>query len=150
MIEDSELHGIEVIARGVYVVDDKILLCYGKKSGIAYLPGGHVEFQETARQALVREIQEELGQSSSAGTYLGTCEHQFLQEGKPHTEINLVFKLEVPALQPQQDEPHAEESWIGFCWQPIDQLDKVHFEPQKLGEALKEWLAKPGQHLEIV
>lgn len=148
-MEDDELHGIEVIARGVCVVDDKILLCQGKKSGIAYLPGGHVEFQETARQALVREIQEELGQSSTAGDYLGTCEHQFLQNGKPHTEVNLVFKFEVPALQPR-NKPEAKESWIGFLWQPVDQLDAVHFEPKGLGKVLKDWIAKPGRHLEIV
>ena len=64
---------IEVITRGVCVMDNQLLLCFGRKSGIAYLPGGHIDFGETGRQALVREIQEELGRTSQAGRFLGCC-----------------------------------------------------------------------------
>ncbi len=91
---------VEVIARGVCVIDGQLLLCHGKKAALTYLPGGHIEFRETARQALVREIKEEMGRDAEAGRFLGCCEHAFVQKGKPHAEINLVFELSIPSLTP--------------------------------------------------
>jgi 8-oxo-dGTP diphosphatase len=138
---------VEVIARGVCVVKKQILLCFGRKSGIAYLPGGHIDFGETARQALVREIQEELGCASQAGRFLGCCEHRFVQNGEEKAEINLVFELTVEGISP--DKPlSATEDWIGFKWHPLDGLATARFEPARLGAVLSDWLTHPGQHLE--
>ena len=138
---------VEVIARGVCVRENQILLCFGRKSGIAYLPGGHIDFGETARQALVREIREELGCASEAGHFLGCCEHRFLQQGEQKAEINLVFELTVEGISPGKPLTPAEE-WIGFKWHPLDQLATARFEPAHLGAALPAWLVHPGGHLE--
>ena len=137
---------IEVIARGVCVKDGKILLCFGRKSGIAYLPGGHIDFGENGQQALEREIEEEMGLNSVARQFLGCCEHWFMQKGKRHAEVNLVYLLDLPGVDPAK-EPEAAESWIGFMWQPLDKLDKVRFEPAELGTKLEEWIKSPGEHL---
>ena len=92
-LKEYELAGIETIARGVCVRDGKLLLCRAKGGSSTYLPGGHIEFGETGRQALVREVKEELGVESSTGQFLGVVENSFLQHGKPHAEINLVYEL---------------------------------------------------------
>ncbi len=138
---------IEVIARGVCVKQGKILLCFGRDSGIAYLPGGHIDFGEKGRQALEREIEEEMGVTSEARQFLGCCEHWFMQDEKRHAEINLVYHLDMPGLDPNQ-EPKALESWIGFMWHPLKELGDVNFEPAEMGACLAEWLAHPGGHLE--
>jgi len=137
---------IEVIARGVCVKNDKILLCFGRKSGIAYLPGGHIDFGENGKQALEREIEEEMGLKAEAGQFLGCCEHWFMQNEKRHAEINLVFMLDIPGIDPQAD-PSAQENWIGFMWQPINRLDEACFEPAELGLKLEEWLKSPGGYI---
>lgn len=142
----NEPASIEVIARGVCIVDDHILLCYGKRSALTYLPGGHIEFRETARQALEREIAEELGRASTAGRFLGCCEHTFLQNGEPHAEINLVFELTIPGLAPGAP-VEAAEAWIGFRWQPLDELRAARMEPAVLCDALAVWLQHPGGHV---
>ena len=67
---EYELAGIEVIARGVCVQEGKILLCRAKGGATTYLPGGHVEFGETGRQALVREVKEEMGVDAETGAVL--------------------------------------------------------------------------------
>ncbi len=142
----NEPASIEVIARGVCIVDDHILLCHGKRSTLTYLPGGHIEFRETARQALEREIAEELGRASTAGRFLGCCEHAFLQNGEPHAEINLVFELTIPGLAPGAP-VEAAEAWIGFRWQPLDELRAARMEPAVLCDALAVWLQHPGGHV---
>lgn len=142
----NEHSPVEVIARGVCVVDGHILLCHGKRSALTYLPGGHIEFRETARQALEREIAEELGRASTAGRFLGCCEHAFLQNGEPHAEINLVFDLAIPGLAPGAPVVAA-EAWIGFRWQPLDALHEARLEPAPLCGALAGWLQHPGGHV---
>jgi 8-oxo-dGTP pyrophosphatase MutT (NUDIX family) len=136
---------VEVIARGVCVVDGQVLLCHGKTASLTYLPGGHVEFRETARQALVREIKEELGRDAEAGRFLGCCEHAFVQKGAPHAEINLIFELTIPGLAPGAP-VEAAEAWIGFRWQPQDKLDEAALEPAPLRKLVAEWLKAPGGH----
>ena len=136
---------VEVIVRGVCVVDGELLLCHGKKVSLTYLPGGHIEFRETARQALVREIKEEMGRDAEAGRFLGCCEHAFVQKGMPHAEINLVFELHIPGLKPGSPVVAAEE-WIGFQWQPLEKLDEANLEPAPLRELIGAWLKHPGGH----
>jgi len=116
-------------------MDGQILLCHGKGGSRTYLPGGHVEFGETARQALVRELAEETGRKAEAGCFLGCCEHTFIQGGAPRAEINLVFELTVEGVSPQAPVVAAED-WIAFRWHPLDQLTDAHFEPAALGAQL--------------
>ena len=119
-MNEYELAGIEVIARGVCVQEGEILLCRAKGGATTYLPGGHVEFGETGRQALVREIKEELGLDAQAGAFLGVVENAFLQHGKPHAEINLVY-----ALSLAEGETTAQEDWIEFEWRALSNLDDL-------------------------
>jgi len=142
----SKKNKVEVIARGVCIKCGKILLCYGRKSGVAYLPGGHIDFGESGQTALEREITEELGVKSNAGALIGCCEHGFLQSGEPHAEINLIYQLEIPDLEPEE-QPQAVESWIGFMWQPLDKMADVHFEPAALSHEIEDWLTDGGGHL---
>lgn len=74
---------IEVIARGVWIVGQQVLLCRNRKHGHVFLPGGHVEFGESAAEALAREFLEETGQRVRIGTFLGGVEASFIQRRKP-------------------------------------------------------------------
>ena len=136
-MKEYELAGIETIARGVCVIDGKILLCKAKGGKTTYLPGGHIEFGETGRQALVREIREELGLDSTIGAFLGVVENSFLQHGKPHAEINLVYELSLAA-----GEARAKEDWIEFEWRPLSDLGDL------LPEAFRKLGADPAARFE--
>ena len=120
-MREYELAGIEIIARGVCVQEGNILLCRAKGGATTYLPGGHVEFGETGRQALVREVEEEMGVDAETGAFLGVVENAFQQHGKPHAEINLVYELKLPADTP----PCAREDWIAFEWRDLAHLDDL-------------------------
>ena len=135
-LKEYELAGIETIARGVCVRDGKLLLCRAKGGSSTYLPGGHIEFGETGRQALVREVKEELGVESSTGAFLGVVENAFLQHGKPHAEINLVYELELGTGNGERGTGNGElpslnsqEDWIEFEWCDLNRLDEANLLP---------------------
>lgn len=132
-IREYELAGIETIARGVCVRDGKLLLCRAKGGSTTYLPGGHIEFGETGRQALVREIREELGVEARAGAFLGAVENSFIQHGKPHAEINLVYAVEI-----SEGELRSQEDWIEFEWCDLGRLDSANLLPSNF-RRLADW-----------
>ena len=129
---EYELAGIETIARGVCIQNGKVLLCKAKGGSSSYLPGGHIEFGETGRQALIRELKEEMGISATVGAFLGIVENQFQQHGKPHAEINLVYRLSVP----EGTSARAREDWIEFEWRELAEIDSAHLLPGEMKKFL--------------
>lgn len=129
-MNEYEISGIESIARGVAIVDGKILLCRAKGGKTSYLPGGHIEFGETGREALEREIREELGVAAKTGRFLGVVENSFFQHEKPHSEINLVYEL----IFTSPVEAKAVEDWIEFEWVKLEDLDSAKILPEVFNE----------------
>ncbi len=132
-LREYELAGIETIARGVCVRDGKILLCRAKGGSSTYLPGGHIEFGETGRQALQREILEEIGAEATVGRFIGVVENSFMQHGKPHSEINLVYEFDMDA-----ESVCAKEDWIEFEWRDIGELADANLLPEAF-RRLESW-----------
>lgn len=80
---------IEVVA-GVIYKDDKFLIAQRnlKKSqgGLWEFPGGKLEPNETAEDALKREIKEEFDADIEVGNYIGESVHHY-----PEKDIKLMF-----------------------------------------------------------
>ena len=135
----TEKH-IETIARGVCVVDGKVLLCLPKDRSYSYLPGGHIEFGETGREALVREMKEETGLDATAGRLLGVVESRFVQKGEPHSEINLIYemKIELPTAVDgsRRQSIAALEDWICFDWGDCGKIDDARLLPPEMKRQL--------------
>ncbi len=140
---------IETIARGVCVVDGKVLLCRGKGLNSTYLPGGHIEFGEKGAEALVREMKEETGLDAVAGKLLGVVENSFMQKGQRHCEINLVYEMSLKdagttscrpsaagcSADPRSvDQLAACEDWIEFEWRPISDLPAANLLPAEMAK----------------
>lgn len=128
----AEKH-IETIARGVCVRNGKVLLCYPRDRSYSYLPGGHIEFGETGREALVREMKEETGLDATAGDLLGVVESSFVQKGEKHCEINLIYAMEVKVKgEGEQRNVSSCEDWICFDWADCDKIDSVNLLPPEM------------------
>ena len=123
----------EVIVRGVCLRGGRVLLCAPADGARAYLPGGHIEPGEGARDALVREMREELGLEASAGAFLGAVEHHFGEGEHAVFEINLLFAMELPA---SVEVPVSAEPWISFFWCDLPALGHSRLEPWPLRTAL--------------
>ena len=130
---------VEILARGVHVLDGHLLVCRTKGAHNTYLPGGHVDFGEGAKLALVREIMEEMGRKASVSRFLGGCDHSFMQKGEEHSEINLVFEMHVEGLV-AGTVPESQEDHIEFFWVELDRVAESNLEPAILRSCLKDWL----------
>jgi len=88
---------IHLIARGVLISDGNIILCRVKGKDWYFLPGGHVENGESSKEALLRELREEIGEKDYKITsFIGVCENIFpLDEEMFQQEVNIIFKVEV-------------------------------------------------------
>lgn len=133
-------HVIEVIARAI-ITDEgntKILFCAPKSLEYFYLPGGHVEFGETAESALVRELFEETGADASEAEFcpIGTVENIFTQMGVSHHEINLLF--EVKGVFPGNEEVPSSEEEIVFQWHERADIPTLPVFPEKVKEMLSQ------------
>ena len=126
-------HHIETIARGVCILDGKVLLCLPKDRSYSYLPGGHIEFGETGREALVREMKEETGLDATAGDLLGVVESSFVQKGEKHCEINLIYEMKLrDEGRGMRDEVKSCEDWICFDWVDCDKIDSANLLPPEM------------------
>ncbi|MFN7022717.1 MAG: NUDIX hydrolase [Phycisphaerales bacterium] len=135
-------HHIELIVRGVWVHDGKVLLCRNVGKGYLYLPGGHIEFGESAANALKREFLEECGVEVDVRGLILATEGAFEAGKRWHHEINLVFQCSARNIKVKSREPE-----IAFDW--VDLAAVVDLDLRPLG--VKAWLAAgPGQRVEWV
>ncbi len=136
-----------IIARAIIMDNDHMLACVGKKKNQnkrthLFLPGGHVEHKEPIKDALIRELEEELGMKSSIVRFLGVEEYSFDSEdsSKCHLhELNFYFEVFVPGLSsaiiPKSPEDHTE-----FVWITPEDLEGSTFYPNGLKPILQHWL----------
>ena len=90
---------VRALALGIVRSADKILVSEGydpTTKKLFYRPlGGGIEFQEHAKDAVLREFKEELGVSVSEPVMLGFLENIFTYDGEPGHELVIVFEVKL-------------------------------------------------------
>ena len=126
-----------LLARAVIRDAGHVLLVRADGQSHTFLPGGHVEDGEGLAACLRRELQEELGVTTSIGRYRGAVEHQWWRDGDRQYELNHCFAVEAPALT-AETAPVAREDYLTFSWVPVDQaaLAEVDLHPLPLRRLL--------------
>lgn len=120
-------HRVRPIAICVFWKDDSILVLEGHdavKGETFYRPlGGGIEFGEYSREAVAREIYEELGAEVRDLRFLGVIENVFRYEGEPWHEIVLVYggKLADARLYDVQEMEGCEDGSVAMkvLWKPL-------------------------------
>ena len=127
-----------------------VLLCQNRKRGYFYLPGGHVEFGESAAEAVARELMEEAGKRIKVGLCVWVDEHVFTQKRKRRHEVNMLFGavLAGPAPVRSGEAPApvpSRESAIAFNWVPVRKLGGLDLRPPHHAVAILQHARQPGQ-----
>jgi mutator protein MutT len=118
--------------------DGKVLLARrarGDQAGKWDLPGGFVEAEETAEEALAREVQEEVGCRIDLYGVLGV----FRQTGGSYgPSLNIHFRA-VPLSEPHTTDEVSEIAWFGR--EDLPPADAIAFENDI--QALERWKILP-------
>ncbi|WKW51395.1 NUDIX domain-containing protein [Rhodomicrobium lacus] len=131
----SGANTIEVIARAVIRRGDQVLLCQMKEgANWWFLPGGHVEFGELVKEALLRELEEELGlRQVTIKSLIGTVENKFPVGDRIQHELNLVFEVE----ETEEQLIESREVHLEFAFLDVNETLIL---PTALQNGLLEWL----------
>lgn len=121
---------IEFIARAVIVERGHVLLCQNRKRGYFYLPGGHIEFGESAALAAARELMEEAGLTIKPRECLCVQEHVFTQKGKRRHEVNVLLRAGISGKRKALAPVKSLEEHIAFSWVAVGDLKSIDLRPE--------------------
>jgi len=95
-------------------------------AGFHRLIGGSVEFGETHRDAIIRELREELDANIHELTLLGPVESIFREDGRPGHEIVFLYtgRLDPPPAARGATLTEADGSILPVVWRPISDDDE--------------------------
>jgi len=122
------------VGGGVLIFNDKghVLLmkrALGAKNEAGYWckPGGTIEFGETAEEAMIREIKEELDIDIEITGFVNFTNHLIKKENQHWIALNFIAKIVGGKLKNMEPHKHEEIAWFD--------LDNL---PEKLTQTAKE------------
>ena len=130
------LKGSKILA---YKVEDKV-----EKRSFYRLIGGHIDFGESASDALKREFKEEIDEEIQIVKKLDVFENIFTYKGKSQHEFVSLFEIKFLSEKPYSknviighEGPHRtfKAKWIDF--RDFDGIQKVFYPPEILSHLSK-------------
>lgn len=142
---------IHTLSRAVVIDDEHILLCktLDLTPEFYFLPGGHIEHEESAEEAVTRELLEETGAKVEIIRFFGLLEHIFTPGHNSichNHEYNLFFEASSDSLKRHIPIPRQEDH-IELVWMPLAQIQNIDIRPEKLKSLIAEWTSAPVNNI---
>ncbi|MDR2942393.1 MAG: NUDIX domain-containing protein [Treponema sp.] len=131
---DKGKNYFHILARGIIIDSDYILVAKAKNADNTFLPGGHLEFNENLKKALEREISEEMGINCNIGEYIGCVENKWIDNNIINQEINHVFMIN--GIN-KQIEIKSKENHLDIYWIKINDMEKENLLPISMRKIIK-------------
>jgi len=140
---------IRLSARAIIIHDGKILLNHRPDSctcpGYCNFPGGGIEQDETAKQAVVREVLEETGYHVTVGEMVFALEYEpkscgYSINGQAHTQAHnsYFFRCYLDETKPRQEPTEKDNPGANVAWFDLSELDVLNLVP-RIAEPLLEY-----------
>ena len=122
------------IVRAVILQDGRVLVAQAKGADNTFLPGGHIEIGENTKDALRRELKEELGKSILIHKYLGAMESEWT-DSNYHHEISHTFLCSFPDNE-KSARPVSLEDHLDFFWIKPEEMASLNLLPKYYRELI--------------
>jgi len=136
---------IHVLARAIICLDNKLLVTTDTARNVSFLPGGHIHYGEKAKDALKRELKEELGIELEVNKLLGVIEAGWDYQGSLHHEYNLIFQVNTLSLK--TSDFNQVESGLKLEWVPLKKVEDKNIFPRKLRDKIDNWINNTNEVL---
>jgi ADP-ribose pyrophosphatase YjhB (NUDIX family) len=125
----------------VVIHGGRVLVHRGEKDDFWTLPGGRVEFGESAAAALERELHEELGIETKVERLLWLVENFFFYNQVEFHELGFYFLVRTPPDWARLDDDAPfysleDNNLIIFWWRPLAALHELRLYPSFLAPGL--------------
>lgn len=115
----------------------KILLFYGDDMDYYMLPGGKVHQLEKSKDAIKREIFEELGFKDLEFNLVGISEEIVKEEENDIQQLTLTYKAIYKDEIYKETFKSIESDWINFKWVDIKELNNYKIHPSNVKNMIK-------------
>lgn len=130
-------------AAAVIMNENRVLAMSDERSPYFYLPGGKIALDETAEEAALRELREELGIEAKVVRPLYIAQSFFTEEGSGESFHEICFYILIDCSD--TDLASRGESFIinerhhtlEFRWLDVDSLENEYFYPTFLRKRMK-------------
>ncbi|WP_050348517.1 NUDIX hydrolase [Arsenicicoccus sp. oral taxon 190] len=122
----------DVVVSAVVRSGPRVLLTRLTDHDYWFLPGGPVQLGESAKDALHRDILDELGLEANVADLVAVVENAFVLDGVAHHEINLAFEVRVDRARSDALVPGME-----FRWFDAEALYDVDIRPASLATVVR-------------
>jgi ADP-ribose pyrophosphatase YjhB (NUDIX family) len=126
---------------GVFVHEDHVLLQSEASIDFWVMPGGRPRLYESSRDALVREMNEEIEAHIEVLRLFWVVENFFVHDGVHFHELSFYYEMSLPEDSPYRDVRIGFTGIEGdvallFRWFRIDEIERVNLRPTFLRTAL--------------
>ena len=125
---------------GIAVHGERLLVERNVRQGFCFVPGGRVEYGESAVEALAREAREEFGEDVQIGRLVIAADNLFELDGIRYQEIGLYFLMEFASgsgILAHEGVFEAQEPGLRYQWLPLDELEDANLQPAFLIERVR-------------
>lgn len=120
--------------RAIIMRDGKLLAMQDEKAPYYYLPGGKVAMGETAEEAVLREVNEELLVNAKLVRALWLVQNFFIEKVKNERchELGLYYLLEIADDELTDNEfvIHEGKHTLRFKWIPLNEIKDKYLYPE--------------------
>ena len=83
-----------------------MLLAHQKEAETTFLLGRHIKIGEKAELALMREIEEEIGEKAIIKQFISAVEYSWVINDQGNHEVILLFEVQINDLDRASHQPH--------------------------------------------